>query len=631
MTREPIGPNDAMDRLLERRLRRLPVPVESGSLCADPATLASFVDGDLEDDERTRWEAHFASCAACRQTLRVLAASAPADAVAAGPVGIVRTPDVAASARPAAGEPAEADSAPASEMMPHAASIAGALAGAQGAQGPRSAQGPRAAQGPQGAEGTPSSASARTTAADDARPSSIWGARTWIALAASLVAAAGLWLTVRSTPSFSQPETMQVATGAQSPASDVPPEGRAHGTGAFSAVPSRRAPSQVAPSDATPSQVAPSQVAPSQVTPARGAPAEGAPSKAASSPAAPAASAAADRFARAEPVERDEQRAPAAARTPKPVAGAAGAGAASGGRREEPIAERANALASKAKPSSSSPELAERAAPPAPAAVPAPSVARSAESRKAEAEAESLALSAQAAAPATTRDTAVNQRAAAPAAPPPATAEAARVAKSQPGASASASAPAAAQSGGASSATGAARQAGEREPATAAAASADLDASRAAKVGMLARARGDTANSATSPAAARTFASPDGARAWRFAGPGVIVTSTDGERSWQTEFSDPAVRLNAGRAVSSIVCWVVGADGLVLRRDETGRWNRLAALPIAADLRVVLAASETSATVVAVDGTSYRTQDRGRTWQALPAVVPPAAARPRPE
>lgn len=619
MTREPIGPNDAMDRLLERRLRRLPVPVESGSLCADPATLASFVDGDLEEDERVRWEAHFASCATCRQTLRVLAASAPADAVAAGPVGVVRPHDVAASARPAAGQPAEAVSAAVSQTPPLAVAVPGAPAGARS----------QAAQTAQAAHETPSSESARTTASDDAQPSSAWGARTWIALAASLVAAAGLWLTVRSTPSLSQPETMQVATGAQSPASDVPPEDRAQGTGASSAVPSRAAPSRVAPS-----QVAPSDVAPSQVAPARGATAEGALSKAAPSQSVPSqastgASAAADRFARAEPVERDEQRARAAAGAPKPVAGAAGGGAAPGGRRDERIADSRSGLASTAKPSSSSPELAERAAPPAPAAIPAPSVARSSESRqaKAEAEAESLALSAQVAAPATTRETAVNPRAAAPAAALPATPEAARVAKSQPGASAPAQV--AAQRGGAARGTSAARPAGE--PATAAAASADLDASRAAKVGTLARARGDAANSAISPASARTFASPDGARAWRFAEPGVIVTSTDGERSWQTEFSDPAMRLNAGRAASSVICWVVGADGLVLRRDETGRWNRVAALPIAADLHAVLAASDTSATVMAVDGTSYRTQDRGRTWQALPAVVPPAAARPRPE
>lgn len=623
MTREPIGPNDAMDRLLERRLRRLPVPVESGSLCADAATLASFVDGDLEEDERVRWEAHFASCATCRQTLRVLVASAPADAVAAGPVGIVRPHDVASSARPAAGEPAtEVVSAPASETAVLAVAVAGAATPA-----PAGTRGPQAAQRPLGAEGTPSSESARTTASDDARPSSAWGARTWIALAASLVAAAGLWLTVRSTPSLSQPETMQVATGTQSPASDVPPEGRARGTEAFSGAPSRVAPSQVPPADVAPSQAAPAR--------GRGAQAESALSKAAPSQSAPsqaatAASAAADRFARAEPVERDAQRARAAASAPKPVAGAAGAGAASGGRRDERIADSRSGLASTAKPSSSSPELAERAAPPpAPGAIPAPSVARSAESRQEKAEGESLALAAQAAAPATTRDTAVNQRAAAaaPAVATPAAPEAARVAKSQPGASAPAQA--AAQSGGAASGTSAARPAGE--PATAAAASADLDASRAAKVGTLARARGDAANSAISPAAARAFASPDGARAWRFAGPGVIVTSTDGERSWQTEFSDPALRLNAGRAVSSIICWVVGADGLVLRRDETGRWNRVAALPIAADLRVVLAASDTSATVMAVDGTSYRTQDRGRTWQALPAVAPPAAARPRPE
>jgi hypothetical protein len=57
--------------LLEHRLHHSMAP--SGDVCADPETLASYVDDGLSATERVGWEAHFATCGKCRRALALMA------------------------------------------------------------------------------------------------------------------------------------------------------------------------------------------------------------------------------------------------------------------------------------------------------------------------------------------------------------------------------------------------------------------------------------------------------------------------------------------------------------------------------------------------------------------------------
>ena len=60
------------------------------------------------------------------------------------------------------------------------------------------------------------------------------------------------------------------------------------------------------------------------------------------------------------------------------------------------------------------------------------------------------------------------------------------------------------------------------------------------------------------------------------------------------------------------IVWMVGRQGLVLRRSASG-WT-VATAPTSADLSAVEAASATEATVRLASGAGFHTADGGATW-----------------
>lgn len=109
-----------------------------------------------------------------------------------------------------------------------------------------------------------------------------------------------------------------------------------------------------------------------------------------------------------------------------------------------------------------------------------------------------------------------------------------------------------------------------------------------------------------------TVSSPASSIAWRVRGP-EIERSTDGGSTWSHEFTADRLVL-AGSAVNGDVVWMVGAQGLVLRRTTAG-WSA-APPPTGAALSRVEAASPTEAMVSTADGTGFHTVDGGATWAA---------------
>ena len=108
---------------------------------------------------------------------------------------------------------------------------------------------------------------------------------------------------------------------------------------------------------------------------------------------------------------------------------------------------------------------------------------------------------------------------------------------------------------------------------------------------------------------------PSGATAtWRYGQGGLIERSADGGLTWQRQRSGVSTPLADGSAATDLVCWLVGARGVVLRTTDGRTWERLSS-PTSGDLVSVHAWSESVATVTAADRTEYETADGGRTWR----------------
>ncbi len=112
------------------------------------------------------------------------------------------------------------------------------------------------------------------------------------------------------------------------------------------------------------------------------------------------------------------------------------------------------------------------------------------------------------------------------------------------------------------------------------------------------------------------IASPDPAVQWRIGRSGIIERTTDGGKTWSGQFVNGTPALVAGSAPSAKVCWVVGRAGTVLRTTDGENWQKIAP-PAMIDFKGVKAKDEKTATIVAVDGRSFSTQDGGKTWQAV--------------
>ena len=100
---------------------------------------------------------------------------------------------------------------------------------------------------------------------------------------------------------------------------------------------------------------------------------------------------------------------------------------------------------------------------------------------------------------------------------------------------------------------------------------------------------------------------------WRIAG-SVIERSTDGGMTWATEFRASG-SISTGVIAADDTVWLVGANGLVLRRPATGGW-RVVSPPSMDDLVGASEPGATSVTVRTADGRQFQTTNNGATWTA---------------
>ena len=95
----------------------------------------------------------------------------------------------------------------------------------------------------------------------------------------------------------------------------------------------------------------------------------------------------------------------------------------------------------------------------------------------------------------------------------------------------------------------------------------------------------------------------------------IVESSSDGGATWTTEHTaDRPIR--ASVFVNADVAWVVGDNGLVLRRTKNGWFG--ASAPAEANITAVRASSPSRATVTLEDGRVFTTANGGVTWSAAP-------------
>lgn len=116
------------------------------------------------------------------------------------------------------------------------------------------------------------------------------------------------------------------------------------------------------------------------------------------------------------------------------------------------------------------------------------------------------------------------------------------------------------------------------------------------------------------PATGPVLQSADGARWWRIRAPSTIESSVDRGASWTVEYSDPSARLVRGAAAAKSGCWMIGANGLVLRTRPDGGWERVTQ-PTTRGLVTLTATDHLIATVTDDQGRAWRTTDGGATWR----------------
>jgi hypothetical protein len=99
---------------------------------------------------------------------------------------------------------------------------------------------------------------------------------------------------------------------------------------------------------------------------------------------------------------------------------------------------------------------------------------------------------------------------------------------------------------------------------------------------------------------------------WR-ASDAIVARSTDGGVTWTTEYTaDRPIRASA--FVNADVGWVVGENGLILRRTKNGWFG--ASPPAEGHVTAVRATSPSKATVTLEDGRVFTTENGGVTWSS---------------
>jgi photosystem II stability/assembly factor-like uncharacterized protein len=104
---------------------------------------------------------------------------------------------------------------------------------------------------------------------------------------------------------------------------------------------------------------------------------------------------------------------------------------------------------------------------------------------------------------------------------------------------------------------------------------------------------------------------------WRILSNGRVEQAQTFETTWRVAAVDQALGIRAGHAPESLICWLVGPSGVVLRSTNSSTFSRVD-VPGAPDLTAVRAIDATRATVTATDGRTFTTTDAGVTWRPGP-------------
>jgi hypothetical protein len=111
-------------------------------------------------------------------------------------------------------------------------------------------------------------------------------------------------------------------------------------------------------------------------------------------------------------------------------------------------------------------------------------------------------------------------------------------------------------------------------------------------------------------------ATSDGRSIWRFGEHGAIAHSSDGGKTWESQYAALTVTLTSGSAPNRNICWIAGAGGALLRTTDGGKHWRLVTTPFSGDLGGVHATDAKHASIWEVPNRlSYETSDGGVTWK----------------
>jgi hypothetical protein len=101
---------------------------------------------------------------------------------------------------------------------------------------------------------------------------------------------------------------------------------------------------------------------------------------------------------------------------------------------------------------------------------------------------------------------------------------------------------------------------------------------------------------------------------WRITAAGFVERSEDGGATWKGQEPDPEAHLVAGSAPTDKVCWLVGAEGVVLVTEDATNWKKIAP-PVKTDITAVSAKSASAATITTADGRRFTTHNEGKKWK----------------
>jgi Putative zinc-finger len=107
--------------------------------------------------------------------------------------------------------------------------------------------------------------------------------------------------------------------------------------------------------------------------------------------------------------------------------------------------------------------------------------------------------------------------------------------------------------------------------------------------------------------------SPDPMMRWRVVGTGQVERSTTGGARWESATLPESATLTGGSSPAPSICWLVGRTGAMYVTTDGLRFTRVAS-PDRTDFVSIQATDARRATVVTIDGRTFRTEDQGATW-----------------